>query len=191
MSALPRSRAAVALEAAPGDVPSKAARLDTTPGVVYAWLRGDRLPVRKTRREIADAYGIPEPWWEEPAPAREPLAPRVPSSTPEPATPEAIVDEADALLADIRDARRVAATMSDPEERIRTLKVASGMLADLAKLRGVPQTERAFKESPHFLRLADALTTALEAWPDAMRAAARALRLQDANADSDPAPEPT
>jgi transcriptional regulator with XRE-family HTH domain len=168
------TRGSNALKAAPGSPADKAGRLGCSIDAVHSWQRGDRMPSDEMLGKIQDSLGIPRAWWlerlgpasEAPESAAAPAA-AVAAGT---ATPTAVADRADSLLADVDAAREAAASTHDPGERIRLLERAASMVKTLAAIRGSLQSERQVLDNPHMRRVCERVMRALEPFPEAAKA---------------------
>lgn len=176
------NRAAQHLRQLPGSAQQKADRF--TGGKVrtlYAYMSGAQAPRRgPARQEMADNGGPDPSWWDEPV-AGPPAAAMAPEGAAPPATPEAVADEADALLGDVQRARAAIAQAQggDPSDVLRDLERCASMLATLQKLRGVLMSPRQLLASPHWRRIEGALKDALAPYPDALAAVCEALLALD------------
>jgi transcriptional regulator with XRE-family HTH domain len=165
-----------------GDAAQVAKRLNESTRTVESWMRGQRIPILRRRAHIEATLGEPRAaWWDEP-----------------PATTGATVVDAAELLASATEAepddpRAVAAQLAgrvrlvlaqldasgatvDPTAASRIYDRLARTLAQLGRFDGTALTERQVIHAPASRRCIDAILTALEPWPDAMRAAASALR---------------
>jgi hypothetical protein len=173
----------------PGDAGAKAFKFGVKVATVESWIRGDRTPGDGRRRAIADDGG-PEPHlWDEMATA--PALPRIPDATDpeldddgepvprERATAAVVEREADSLLADYKILRSQIMSLPDdrPGERVRIMTQLAGILTALGKMTGVGLvvSERQILASPNWLRVRDAIATAVEPFPEAAEAVADAL----------------
>lgn len=99
----------------------------------------------------------------------------------EPATAEHTVAEASEWLREVRRLRRDLALISEPQERARAMRDASGMLTSLGRITGasLSVSRRQILESPHWREIMGVITVALEPWPEAARAIQVALDPQE------------
>lgn len=173
------TRGSNALKSAPGSSADKGRQLGLSKDAVNAYIRGDREPSKATQQLCLQLWGIEPEWWQEELVAPlEPAAPRAPA-VPGSATPEAIADLADEMMADVADARAAAALMLDPAERIRALDQAAKIVATLARIRGTLQSERQVRENPHFRRIHARLVAAVADNEEALRAIAAACDAEE------------
>src|SRR5262245_3726288 len=121
------TKGALEFRAMPGTPAEKAARFRRKKSAVYAWLSGASSPPKEVRDEIHAAGGPPPEAWDEvvgavvDAPVRERHA-------VEPATPEAVSDEAAKMLASIRDLQDDVRDEADPIKRTRMVGELSGAI---------------------------------------------------------------
>jgi hypothetical protein len=106
----------------------------------------------------------------------------VPGEEPaaEPATPESLAETAARQLAQIQKLQRELAApagMADmrPDEKVRLQLQMSDAIAKLSVFTGVKLTHRMITASPLWQEVCDVIIAALEPWPDALQAVAKAL----------------
>lgn len=180
--------------------------LKRTSAAVSNWAAARRSPKREVREAIASAYGVPAEDWDKPAPSVVPAS--APQEAPQPApvptpavakgeamppspsnaqeTPEEAPEAASVVaeqLADLRREQRRLAT--DPKattrERVQNNAALTAVTKLHAKLSGsLELTPSQVLRSPVWRSLQTVLVEALRPWPDAMAAAAKALRAFDA-----------
>lgn len=171
------NRGALALCAMQLTVEAQAELFGKSVRTVYNWRKGRIKPRHGEERRTVHEKGGPSPeLWDQPVAAAEVGLPEVVAAVPGSATPESVADEADDLLADVRNLRnRWAAMGGDLEGQTRGLERCSSMMKTLATLRGTLMSPRQLLASPHWRRIADAMQKALEPYPDAMQAVTAAL----------------
>lgn len=165
-----------------GGVLAKAERFGVSKSLISNWQRGETLPSSAARERIFEQGG-PEPdAWDEPhvEPAAQFEAPSEDSAAAGPATPESLADTAARQLAQIQKLQRELAApggMSDmrPDEKVRLQLQMSDAIAKLSVFTGVKLTPRMIVASPLWQEICEVIIAALEPWPDAMQAVARAL----------------
>jgi transcriptional regulator with XRE-family HTH domain len=164
-----------------GGVMAKAERFGVGKSTIGNWQTGLTKPDGAKRERIFEQGG-PEPdAWDEPY--VEPAAQfEVPGEEPaaEPATPESLAETAARQLAQIQKLQRELAApagMADmrPDEKVRLQLQMSDAIAKLSVFTGVKLTHRMITASPLWQEVCDVIIAALEPWPDALQAVAKAL----------------
>jgi hypothetical protein len=168
-----------------------AKKLHRSPGVVRSWQTGERNPQDRTRQEIREKFpDISTADWDTPAGRLGPSASRTPEGEdgpaveiPEGADPEALARAQLTMIE--RDLRTLRDFQTENGASVveisRIHQRLAGAQVQLSRIVGGQLTERAVLMSAPFRRIVERLVTALEPWPDALRAAAAALE-----SDSDP-----
>lgn len=166
----------------PGGVLEKARRWGVSKSLISNWQRGESVPHSELRDRIYEAGGpTPEAWDEayvEPAAAFD--APTADEQAPEPASADVVAEAAAVQLRAIRQLQRELGApggMADmrPDEKVRLQLQVSDAIGKLSAFTGVKLTHRMILASPLWAEVRDAITVALEPWPDAMRAVAETL----------------
>lgn len=198
------SRGAIALRQCGANGTQIAARVGAAYPTVNNWLKGHRTPGPELRTILSKFYAIETHWWDEPAAASGGVSrnsgqgglldmvqgeidavarPGQPVPIPITLVPEAgPVDprsEAEALAAHVRQFRwRVENdSLLTANEKAKTLELASRAVERLYRLTGeaanIPVSR--ILASPAWAKIKDAITTALAAHPEALRATVSAI----------------
>jgi transcriptional regulator with XRE-family HTH domain len=166
-----------------GGVLAKAERFGVSKSLISNWQRGESLPSELHRERIFEQGGPDPSAWDEPY-AESARVVQLPSGEAEaaatPATPESLAETAARQLAQIQKLQRELAApggMADmrPDEKVRLQLQMSDAIAKLSVFTGVKLTHRMITASPLWQELCDVIIAALEPWPDAMQAVARAI----------------
>lgn len=173
---LPLNAGAQAL-AAVDSIANTAAKLGCSPRIVSGWRSGRKIPNEGSRATIERVYGIARALWDKAA-SSEPTGPAAPPHAPEGVEAR---ESAEARLQ--AQLARLRAQRADPElterGRLELEKLELAASRALARAEGLELTERQILASVAWRRVCDRMVSALEPWPDAMRAVAAALDALD------------
>lgn len=155
------------------------AELRCSVATANAWKAGRRKPNDKARQRIWELWQIaPGAFDRDQEPVK--VTPGALAVVPGSATPEAVISEADLMLAELRQLQRALAAGEGGETaqaRLDCLAQAARILTTLGKLTGVglTVTTRQILSSPNWRLIEDTLTDALHDHPEALLALADAL----------------
>ena len=191
------SLASVTFAGLPGSLRDWSNWLGVSVQSISAYRTGDRSPNSamrmKLREEVKARYDveIPEDSWDRRVTPEEAammtqraIPPRPQAAPPGSPAPRATPDDVAEVTADLlRHIRELSLELKDPvstqgydlSQRIAMGDKLAGMIDRLGKLTGVRLTERQILASPIFHELLERIMLALAPWPDAIRAAAKAL----------------
>jgi transcriptional regulator with XRE-family HTH domain len=182
MTAVPRNRGAQLLR----ETRASLAEIADAAGVnsretVRRWLAGEKVPAAENRAKLEGAFGVPRESWDEPAiegtPNRRAQHPR--QSIEKRAARSSGRREAERRLREEIDQlnQMHAGGNLSTSTAIALSRTRLRALAELGKITGETLTidESKILRLPAWRRIEDAIAKALEPWPDAARALARAL----------------
>ncbi len=177
-----RTKGSVAFARMVGSAAEASGTFGVSVSTIDAWRHGRRIPGPNNRVKIFKAGGPDGGWWDVPALEPQAMGPVFDTSTIEAASPEATARIADSLQAHAQQLQHEVMAMNDgdPARRIKSVRELAGVITDLGKLTGAAiLNERQIRNSPAWRTLLGVVVTALEPWPDAMRAAAEALEKRE------------
>ena len=152
-----------------------AKQLGCAVATISRWKNGEATPEKPWRLKIFKLGG-PEPdAWDE---VDTPTKPARKKKRTAKATPASVAAEADLWLHAVQDLRdELPKLVKDPQGRARITREAAGTLAVLGRLTGIGLTvsARQILDSPNFRIIEGRIIQALEPWPEALRAVARAI----------------
>lgn len=180
MSLAPNQGAAAL--AAADTITETARKLGCSTRQVSRWRSSQQLPDERSRQTLERVYGIPRAAWDQPV-AHIPTAPSSPAVAPLPpeplaaaagdgAAPESAEDRLRAQLERLRQQRETATGRQLVE--LEKLELAASRA--LARAEGVELDGRRIVKSRAWETIEVLITGALEPWPDALAAVARALQ---------------